>query len=173
MAVFDPSTRFRHRLDWMLLQGGAVTLYTDRAQMEEHLQQLTTSGYWRSDFDLSRPRDDVHARLVEELQLADYCRPDSSDSLADCLLDIVVPERGGRVLAMWAVEQVSVDALRYLLAPFERASREFSLQGRQLIVLLHSNDRRLHIGEIWSVQVKYWKSVAEMHRLRPPADKAP
>lgn len=144
MAVFDETDPERpNRLDWKILQNGAITLYFDSHVLEEACIWFREHDYRLYLFDGTRLKtpDDFYAIAKDILSLPEYCGG-NLDSLRDCLWSLDVPQEGGTVLVfsrfdvLWQRWRTfSFDLLDLL----EEEARRFLLFGRRLIVLVQSD----------------------------------
>src|ERR1044072_5105109 len=99
MAVFRNEAEEFERLDWDLLQDGAVTLYFRPQLLAADVDWLKEHDYRVDSFDCSLWVDEseMHKALARQLEFPDYYGR-NLNALNDCLSDLEVPDEGGRVL---------------------------------------------------------------------------
>jgi hypothetical protein len=147
------------RLDWRLLERGAVALYyksnvlaQDVAWFREHqytIHELSASG-WTSPADF-------HAAARAGLPVP----PHYSASLAswiDCLAELAVPDEGGAVLVLRdydAFARAQPELAQTILDSLECASRRFLLTGRRFLALVQSGDPRIRFERVGAVPVTW------------------
>jgi RNAse (barnase) inhibitor barstar len=144
MTSFRKSSDDCNRLDFSLLQNGAISGYTDSSVFEHDLHWLRNQGYVVYALDASewRSKEDFYAAAKATLHLATYCSP-NLDSFDDCVDDIEIPDSAGAVVSFRNFEFVlSIDeefavAILDILAG---ASRMHLLFGKRLIVLIQTEE---------------------------------
>ena len=143
MAIFRHDEECQ-RLDWELLQNGAVSLYFRREVLAEDIEWLKEHDYRVDTFECSGwlSESEMHEALSCGLQFPDYYGR-NLDALNDCISDIEVPEEGGRVLVFNRYDSFAArvpDIAWSVLDLMEFRSRRFLLFGRRLIILVQSDD---------------------------------
>ena len=132
----------QHELEWRLLQPGPVTMYVRPEYLEEDVAELSAKGYrihrlrcsqWKS-------ASAMWQKLREELGLEHT--PSNYDALDDLLEDMDVPDVGGTVIVLdnYQAYQALGHRPDVLLDVLARASRQWLLFGRRLIVLLRTDN---------------------------------
>ncbi|MFL5580426.1 MAG: barstar family protein [Gemmatimonadaceae bacterium] len=155
-APFRPTDR--DRLDFRLLESGAVALYHKKPVLEAHLGWLREHGWRVHGFDCSRwdSADAMHADLRRGLGFADHYRPTLA-SLVDALAELDVTEGGA------ALQLVRYDLFvarerslaQTLLDVVETTSRGFLLTGRKLLALVQSDDPRIAFERVGARPVNW------------------
>ena len=155
-APFRPTDR--DRLDFRLLESGAVALYHRKHVMETHLAWLRQEGWRVHGFDCARwdTADAMHTELRRVLGFADHYRPTLA-SLIDALAELDVPEGGA------ALQLVRYDLFagrdralaQSLLDVVETTSRGFLLTGRKLLALVQSDDPRIAFERVGARPVNW------------------
>ena len=147
MAFFRDETEDFQRLDWSLLQNGAITLYYRPEFLTEDAEWLKTHYYRLDTFDCSAwgSVEDMHEAIAAGLDFPDYYGR-NLDALNDCLTDIEIPEASGRVLIFRRYDMFAAKFPREaqdVLDIIENKSRFLLLFGRRLLALVHSDDPRI------------------------------
>lgn len=143
MAIFRYGEEFQ-RLDWELLQNGAVSLYFRPQLLAADIEWLKKHDYRVDTFDCSLwlGESEMHEALSCDLEFPDYYGR-TLTALNDCISDIQVPEEGGRVLVFNRYDSFAArvpDVAWSVLDIMEFCSRRFLLFGRRLIMLVQSDD---------------------------------
>jgi RNAse (barnase) inhibitor barstar len=154
MASFMNNPDEWQRLDYQLLQNGAVSLYFDRNVLSEDNTWLENHGYIIYVLDAAswQSEDDFH-RDVSNVLLFPAYYGNNLNAFNDCLSDVEIPESAGGC----AIQFLGFDKLAAALPVFAHAildiietnSRRFLLTGQRLIALVQSDDPRIsfeHLG---------------------------
>jgi RNAse (barnase) inhibitor barstar len=152
MAIFRNEPEEFQRLDWMLLQDGAVTLYFRQQVLAEDVEWLKRHGYLVDSFECSSWIDEseMHEALSRGLEFPDYYGR-NLNALNDCIGDIEIPDAGGRVLVF---NQYDLFAARFpdvawsILDIMETNSHRLLLFGLRLIVLAQSDDPKISFAPV-------------------------
>ena len=143
MSSFQKTPNEFQRLDYRLLQNGAVTMYLRKEFLGEDLIQLEKYGYQIYNFDcLSwKTIEDAYKSFSRILKFPDYFGY-NLDALSDCLIDLEVPEKSGIVLVFRRYDAFSFssDVAWNILDTIERISRHHLLFGRRFFVLVQTDD---------------------------------
>lgn len=144
MAIFRNEPEEFQRLDWALLQNGAVTLYFRPQVLAEDLKWLERNDYRVDSFECSLwdSESELHEALSRGLEFPGYYGR-NLDALNDCIGDIDIPEEGGRVVVFNRYDSFAArfsDVAWSVLDIMEFNSRRLLLFGRRLIVLVQSDD---------------------------------
>jgi len=144
MAIFRDEPEEFERLDWMLLQDGAVTLYFRPQVLAEDIEWLKEHDYEVDTFDCSVwvGESEMHEALSCGLDFLGYYGR-NLNALNDCIGDIGVPEEGGRVLVFNRYDSFAANEPQLawsVLDIMEVNSRRLLLVGRRLIILVQSDD---------------------------------
>jgi len=159
MAVFKNDPREMERLDWRLLQNGAVTLY-------HRVHVLTEDSVWfqRAGYKV-HALDGVHwttpQQFHEDAQRVLGFPKHYGKNLAawiDYLADLEVPDAGGVVLQfkhydVFAKSQPQL--AQTILDSVESTSRRMMLIGRRLVALVQSDDPRIRFERVGAVPVTW------------------
>jgi len=147
MANFRNESEDFQRLDWTLLQNGAITLYLRPEFLAEDAEWLKAHNYRLDSFDCSAwvSEKDMHEALAFGLEFPEYYGR-NLDALNDCIGDIEIPEESGRVLIF---HRYDVFAANFpiigwtILDVVETNSRRLLLFGRRLLALVQSDDPKI------------------------------
>jgi len=150
MAVFHGDDF--NRLDWRLLQNGAVTLYHQLSVLAADIGWLTEIGYLIHDFDCTgwACQNDFHDAVTGELRFPDYYGRNIA-AFNDCLSDLEIPDEGGAVLVFRRFDCFfgqEPEFAKWVLDDIQQNSRRFSLWGRRLLALVQSDDPTLNVGPL-------------------------
>jgi RNAse (barnase) inhibitor barstar len=167
MATFSIEGSDFERLDWRLLQNGAVSLYCRHDVLDADLDWLWKHGYRVAELDGRwSDADAMHAAFAKTLSFPDYYGK-NLDALNDCISDLDVQD-GGLVLVFRrfdafasrhrAVAQAVLDILAH-------NARRFLLFGRRLIVLVQSDDPKISFEPIGATAVG-WNPKEWSHKDR-------
>jgi len=144
MAIFRNEPEEFQRLDWGLLQNGAVTLYFRPQVLAEDVRWLKRNHYRVDSFDCSvwLGESEMHEALSCGLEFPGYygC---NLDALNDCIGDVEIPEAGGRVIVFNRYDSFAArfpEVAWSVLDIMEINSRRLLLFSRRLIVLVQSDD---------------------------------
>jgi RNAse (barnase) inhibitor barstar len=153
MAAFRNDPTEWERLDWRLLQNGAVSLYHRTAVLDADIAWLTDAGYRvvRVDCGEWAASGTPHPSLARALAFADYYGA-NLDGLADVVIEVDVPDAGGLAIVLERLDAYVTATDRReawaVLDILEGASRHFLLTGRRFLVLAQSDDPRLAFDSI-------------------------
>lgn len=152
MAPFRDRLDDFQRLDWRILQHGAIALYHERAVLEEDRAMLVAlryrvhlldAGTWRSAAEL-------HEDVRRTLSFPDpYGR--NLAALVDCLAEMPVPEDGGTALVIRrfdAFARAEPALATALLEAIESTSRHHLLFGRRFVALVQSDDPAVRFAPV-------------------------
>jgi RNAse (barnase) inhibitor barstar len=150
MAVFQGDDF--NRLDWRLLQNGAIQLYHRLSILQEDIAWLLDHRYLLQEFDCSvwKSHDDFHDAMSSTLNFPDYYGRNIA-AFNDCLSDLEIPDEGGVVLVFLHFDHfVAKDAefAGWVLDYIQDNAWRFSLWGRRLLSLLQSDDAHIQLRPI-------------------------
>lgn len=159
MAVFRDDADDFQRLDYTLLQNGSITLYYRAEFLAEDVSWLSTHGYRIDNFDCTawQMKQDMLAAFASTLEFPEYFGQ-NLDALNDCLSDIDVLEKGGRVLVFHRYDAFAArlpEAAWTVLDIIEINSRRFLLFGQHLITLLQSDDLQIQFNSVGGCPVMW------------------
>jgi RNAse (barnase) inhibitor barstar len=152
MAAFTGDPDETTRLDWRILQDGAICLYFQRRILDEDVAWLRQHDYQIHTFDCSRwtSEAEFHADVSRDLGFpAWYGR--NLHAFNDSLSDLLVPDVGGVALVFARFDLVAErlpNVAWYVLDIVEVNSRRFLLFGRRLIALVQSDDPSISFDPI-------------------------
>ena len=157
MATFSSDTSDFQRLDWSLLQNGAVTLYHRRETLDPDVAWLRENAYQVVDFDCLEWSDvrAMHAALAKALAFPEYYGM-NLDALNDCMSDVEVPAESGLVVVFLRFDTFASqhrEAAQGLLDVLADNARTFLLFGRRLLVLAQSDDPRISFRPVGATAV--------------------
>ena len=153
MAAFRDDPSEWERLDWRLLQNGAVALYHRPAVLAADIDWLAGAAYRivRVDCREWAAAGTPHPSLASALDFPSHYGA-NLDALADVLTDLEIPEHAGLAIVLDRLDAYVAAVDRgeawALLDVFEGASRHFLLVGRRLLVLAQSDDPRLAFDRV-------------------------
>ncbi len=147
MAIFRNESEDFQRVDWTLLQDGAINLYLRPEFLAEDAEWLKSHNYRLDSFDCSAwgSEEDVHEALASGLEFPDYYGR-NLDALNDCISDLEIPEESGRVLIFHRYDAFAAKFPReawVILDIIESKSRFLLLFAKRLFALVQSDDPRL------------------------------
>ena len=152
MAPFRDRLEDFQRLDWLILQNGAIALYHKRAILDEDRAWLAASAYEIRDLDAAPwiTAADAHDALKSRLNFRDGYAANLA-SLIDALEDLRVPDDGGTALVIrhfdaFARREPAFAAA--LLEAIESTSRRFLLFGKRFLALVQSDDKTLRLSPV-------------------------
>jgi RNAse (barnase) inhibitor barstar len=150
MAVFQGDDF--NRLDWRLLQNGAISLYFQPSVLAGDVAWLANHGYVIHEFDCATwaSEGDFHDAVSAKLRFPDYYGRNIA-AFNDCLSDLDIPDEGGAALVFHRYDRFLTQEpkfAKYVLDDIQQNSRRFSLWGRRLLALLQSDDPRLNVGPL-------------------------
>jgi RNAse (barnase) inhibitor barstar len=159
MTSFSDNGHDFQRLDYGLLQNGAVTLYWRRAYLEEDLSWLEAHGYRVHRLDASGWESEVamHAAIARELGLPAYYGR-NLDALRDSLTDLNVPIEGGMAVVLDNFDTFAKrlrETAQTVLDIAEHASRRYLLIGRRFVLMVQSNDPQIEFGPLGAVAANW------------------
>src|SRR5258705_9217266 len=169
MVTFSHESEDFQRLDWTLLQNGAVTLYLRTEFLNEDLEWLRVHHYRVDAFDCSawNSEQEMHQALASGLDFPDYYGR-NLDALNDCLCDIGIPEESGRVLVFERYDAFAAKVPRVAWAVLdivEINSRRLLLFGRRLLALVQSDDPRISFEPI-GARSAMWNRREWLNKIR-------
>lgn len=158
-SVRDDDPEDYQRLDYSLLQNGAVTLYWRPAYLDADVEWLTTHGYRVHRWDASAwsSVEQMHDDLARELAFPDYYGR-NLDALNDCLRDLKMPREGGVALVLRRFDAFALREPRVaeaILDIAEHASRGYLVFGHRFVVLVQSDDPQITFGPLGAVSASW------------------
>ncbi len=153
MASFINAAHIWDRLDYQLLQNGAVSLYFNVEILEENCQWLKSHDYKVRGLDASNwlSEDVFHDDVKRILGFPDYYGK-NMNAFNDCLGDLEIDTEGGYAIALVHYDKFFValpDRAKAVLDIIETNSRRFLITGQRLLALVQTDDPRSsyeHVG---------------------------
>jgi RNAse (barnase) inhibitor barstar len=159
VAAFSTDGSDFQRLDWLLLQNGAVTLYFRREALDLDAGWLRAHGYQVRELDCinwSEVRA-MHQSVAKALSFPDYYGM-NLDALNDCLSDVEIPADAGLAIVLQRIDVFASrhrDVAQRMLDIFADNARRFLLFGRRLLVLAQSDDPRISFEPVGAKTVQW------------------
>lgn len=152
MAPFRDRIEDFQRLDWHILQNGAIALYHKRAVLDEDRTILTALGYHVHVLDASTWQ--TSAELYEDVRRTlsfpeHYGR--NLAALVDCLSELRIPHDGGLALAIRHFDKfahIEPALATAVLEALESTSRHHLLFGRRFLALVQSDDATVRFAPV-------------------------
>ncbi len=153
LASFLNAVDIWDRLDYQLLQNGAVSLYFSEEILQEDCQWLKTHEYKVRGLDASNwLREDVfHADVKRVLGFPDYYG-NNMNAFNDCLSELDINSEGGYAIALVHFDKFFIalpDRAKAVLDIIETNSRRFLITGQRLLALVQTDNPRAyyeHVG---------------------------
>jgi RNAse (barnase) inhibitor barstar len=158
-AAFGDDDATRERLDWRLLQNGAVVLYHKRQVMVEDTAWLMSAGYRVYELDAARWSDAraFHADVKRVLEFPDYYGHNLA-ALADCLSEMKLPPGGAVAIQIRHYDhfaRAEPHLAQSVLDALETTSRRLLLTGRRLLAQIQSDDPRIKFERVGAMPVNW------------------
>ena len=147
------------RLDWMLLERGAVALYHKGAVLSADLAWFRQNRYAIHELDAGQWQTppDFHTAAQTALGFPAYYAKNLA-SWIDCLAEMNVPDESGTVLVFRRFDVFSKAEPQFahtILDSIESTSRRFLLTGRRLVGLVQSDDPRIRYERVGAMPVTW------------------
>lgn len=147
------------RLDWQLLERGAVALYHRSSVLSQDLAWFRQQGYVVRELDAaSWPTPaEFHADVHRALEFPAYYAKNLA-SWIDCVSEIEVPDESGMVIVFRrydAFAKAQPQFAQTILDSLETTSRRFLLTGRRLLALVQSDDPRIRFERVGAMPVTW------------------
>ena len=147
------------RLDWKLLERGAVALYYKSSVLSADLGWFRQQGYAIHELNGAtwQTPQDFHAEAQRVLSFPSYYSKNLA-SWIDCLAEIPVPDESGTVLVLRrfdAFARSHGQLAQTILDSIETTSRRFLLTGRRLVALVQSDDPRIRFERVGAMPVTW------------------
>jgi barstar (barnase inhibitor) len=147
------------RLDWRLLERGAVALYHKSSILSSDLGWFRQQRYAIHDLDAGRwaTAEEFHGDAQRVLGFpSHYAR--NLASWIDCLAEMPVPDESGTLLVFRRYDgfaKAQPQLAQTILDSIESTSRRFLLTGRRLIALVQSDDPRIRFERVGAMPVTW------------------
>ena len=147
------------RLDWKLLERGAVALYYRSSVLSADLGWFRQQNYVIHELNASGWTNPgaFHADVKRVLGFPEHYSSNLA-SWVDCLPEIAVPDESGIVLAFRqydAFAKAQPQLAQNILDSIESTSRRFLLTGRRLLALVQSDDPRIRFERVGAMPVTW------------------
>lgn len=147
------------RLDWKLLERGAVALYHKSSILSLDLAWFRQQSYAIHELDAVKwvSPADFHADVQRGLNFPAYYAKNLA-SWIDCIAELPVPDESGMAIVfrhydVFARSQPQL--AQTILDSIETTSRRFLLTGRRLLALVQSDDPRIRFERVGAVPVTW------------------
>lgn len=147
------------RLDWKLLERGAVALYHKSSILSSDLGWFRQQRYAIHELDAGAwgTPDAFHADVQRALGFPSYYAKNLA-AWIDCVAEIQVPDESGTVLAFRRYDcfaKAQPQLAQTVLDSIESTSRRFLLTGRRFIALVQSDDPRIRFERVGAMPVTW------------------
>ena len=147
------------RLDWKLLERGAVALYYKSSVLSADLGWFRQQGYAIHEMNGAtwQTPQDFHAEAQRVLSFPSYYSKNLA-SWIDCLGELPVPDESGTVIVFRrfdAFARSQGPLAQTILDSIETTSRRFLLTGRRLLALVQSDDPRIRFERVGAMPVTW------------------
>ena len=147
------------RLDWKLLERGAIALYHKSSVLSQDLAWFRQHQYAIHELDALKWTSpaEFHADAQRALNFPSYYAKNLA-SWIDCLAELPVPDESGMAIVfrrydLFARSQPQL--AQTILDSVESTSRRFLLTGRRLISLVQSDDPRIRFERVGAQPVTW------------------
>ncbi|MEO7086059.1 MAG: barstar family protein [Gemmatimonadaceae bacterium] len=147
------------RLDWKLLERGAVALYYKPNVLSADLGWFKAQGYAIHELNAAGwtlPAD-FHEAAKRAFSLPSHY-VNNLASWIDCIGEISVPDQSGTVVVFRqydAFSRAQPQLAQTILDSIETTSRRFLLTGRRFLALVQSDDPRLRFDRVGAMPVTW------------------
>jgi RNAse (barnase) inhibitor barstar len=147
------------RLDWKLLERGAVALYHKPSILSQDLAWFRQQNYAIHELDAlawASPAD-FHADAQRVLGFPSYYAKNLA-SWIDCLAELPVPDESGMAIVFRRYDvfaRSQPQLAQTVLDSVETSSRRFLLTGRRLLALVQSDDARIRFERVGALPVTW------------------
>jgi hypothetical protein len=147
------------RLDWKLLERGAVALYHKSSVLSADLAWLRHENYTIYEMNAAtwQAPQDFHVEAQRVLNFPSYYAKNLA-SWVDCVAELQVPDESGSVLVFRRFEMFArsqPQLAQTILDSIETTSRRFLLTGRRLLALVQSDDPRIRFERVGAMPVTW------------------
>jgi RNAse (barnase) inhibitor barstar len=147
------------RLDWKLLERGAVALYHKPSVLSGDVGWFRQQQYVIHELNAApwTTPGAFHADVQRVLGFPSYYAKNLA-SWIDCLPELPVPDEGGMLLVFRhydAFAKAQPQLAQTILDSIESTSRRFLLTGRRLLALVQSDDPRLRFDRVGALPVTW------------------
>jgi len=147
------------RLDWRLLERGAVALYHKGAVLSHDLGWFRHQGYVIHELDAAPWKEaaDFHRAAQQALNFPSHYGKNLA-SWIDCIGELPVPDESGMALVFRRYDTFArsqPQLAQTVLDSIETTSRRFLLTGRRLLALVQSDDPRIRFERVGAMPVTW------------------
>ena len=147
------------RLDWKLLERGAVALYHKSSVLSQDLAWFRQQNYVVHELDALKWTSpaEFHADAQRVLSFPSYYAKNLA-SWIDCIAELPVPDESGMAIVFRRYDMFvrsQPQLAQTILDSIETASRRFLLTGRRLLGLVQSDDPRIRFERVGAVPVTW------------------
>ena len=147
------------RLDWKLLERGAVALYHKSSILSSDLGWFRQQRYVIHELDAGAwaTPDVFHADAQRLLGFPSYYARNLA-SWIDCLAEMQVPDEAGTAIVFRRYDcfaKAQPQLAQTVLDSIESTSRRFLLTGRRLLALVQSDDPRIRFERVGAMPVTW------------------
>jgi RNAse (barnase) inhibitor barstar len=147
------------RLDWKLLERGAIALYFRSSVLAADLGWFRQQNYVIHELDAARwtAPEAFHSDVQRVLGFPSYYAKNLA-SWVDCLAEVAVPDESGMALAFRRYDvfaKAQPQLAQTVLDSIESTSRRFLLTGRRLMALVQSDDPRIRFERVGAMPVTW------------------
>lgn len=147
------------RLDWKLLERGAVALYHKGSVLSQDLAWLRSERYVIHELDAVSWKEpsQFHDSVRSVLNFPAYYGRNLA-SWIDCVAELAVPDDGGMAIVFRrydAFARSQPQLAQTVLDSLESTSRRFLLTGRRLLALVQSDDPRIRFERVGAMPVTW------------------
>jgi hypothetical protein len=147
------------RLDWKLLERGAIALYYRSSVLSADLGWFRQQSYAIHELNASSwlTSDAFHTDVKRALAFPAHYTSNLA-SWVDCLPELAVPDESGMALVFRRYDvfaKAQPQLAQTILDSIESTSRRFLLTGRRLIALVQSDDPRIRFERVGALPVTW------------------
>lgn len=147
------------RLDWQLLERGAVALYYRPSVLSADLNWFRQQKYVIHEMNAVEwtTPEAFHTDVKKALAFPDYYSRNLA-SWIDCLPELPVPDDGGTALVFRRYDvfaKAQPQLAQTILDSIESTSRRFLLTGRRLLAFVQSDDARIRFERVGALPVTW------------------
>jgi hypothetical protein len=147
------------RLDWKLLERGAIALYHKSSVLSGDIGWFKQQGYVIRELNAAEwtTPEAFHTDVQRGLNFPAYYSKNLA-SWIDCLPDLEVPDEGGLLLVFRrydAFAKAQPSLAQTILDSIESTSRRFLLTGRRFMAFVQSDDPRLRFDRVGAMPVTW------------------
>lgn len=147
------------RLDWKLLERGAVALYYKGSVLSQDLAWLRSQRYVIHELDAVAWKEpgNFHDAVRSTLSFPAYYGRNLA-SWIDCVAELGVPDEGGMAIVFRRYDAFARSQPQFaqtILDSLETTSRRFLLTGRRLLALVQSDDPRIRFERVGAMPVTW------------------